>query len=772
MNTNSWRSVACCGLVLLAVSISALPGMAQQTLGSLNGTVVDPTGAAVQGATVTVTNAAVNVTETTTTQRTGFFQIFNLPIGNYAIKVDHEGFDATQIPRVAVQEARATTIDVKLKIGKTTESVEVNANPLLNATDATNGTTLDSTQIDLTPLGTGSFTQLAVLSPGVNAELLSGLNTNSGLGNQNIWANGQRATSNTMQVNGVDVTNLFNGMTSSGMTSQRYNFHIGAGSTSGSSAAGAGAIGGASPTGTSVYGSVGNSLPSPPPETLMELRVNTSMYDAQQGATAGAQIDANTKTGTNSWHGQAYGTFANNALNAAPFFFNQQYQLGLQGVGAFPASLDNPALHRWTAGATAGGPALKNKLFFFVAYQRLYDSDQSTGLSQMTVPPALTDDRSAGGLQAVATAWANGKAFTSPIDPIAMALMNAKLPNGQYLIPSAQNSAPYEYGVPNVTLIGTSTMTADQANAAVDYDLNSKDRLEAKYYYQNDPVTQPYNFSQTGGFPVTQFNGSQVAAIDNTIALSPRLNWEQRLGFFRQSSFSGYQQTLTNPGGPANFGIGAGQDTSQGQPAFESMLPGLLLESFPSIQNDSPTVKIGPYSSFANTGFYQNRLNPSSNLIFAIGNHTIVAGGGYNYTQLSITNNRNGIAQLKTKNFQTFLEGAVSGSSVLESIDPATGKNNADRYYRTNEIDGYVQDKWQAHPNLSITAGVRYDYHGGMTEKYGDMFNFDPSLYSVSGNTGSGFTVTNAGFVIAGNNSHNPTAGVSDSTLDLSLIHI
>ena len=65
---------------------------------------------------------------------------------------------------------------------------------------------------------------------------------------------------------------------------------------------------------------------------------------------------------------------------------------------------------------------------------------------------------------------------------------------------------------------------------------------------------------------------------------------------------------------------------------------------------------------------------------------------------------------------------------MLETIDPATGKNNADRYYRTNEIDAYVQDKWQMMPNLSITLGVRYDYHGGMTEKYGDMFNFDPKF--------------------------------------------
>ena len=86
------------------------------------------------------------------------------------------------------------------------------------------------------------------------------------------------------------------------------------------------------------------------------------MYDAQQGATSGAQIDANTGTGTNSFHGQFFGAFANNSLNAAPFFFKQAYLLtAQQGIGAFPESLANPALHRWSTGAQVGGPVLHNK---------------------------------------------------------------------------------------------------------------------------------------------------------------------------------------------------------------------------------------------------------------------------------------------------------------------------------------------------------------------------------------------------------------------------
>jgi hypothetical protein len=708
---------------------------------------------------VTATDAAINVSATTTTQATGFFQIFNLPIGTYVIKVSRQGFQVTELAKIPVQEARATTVNATLKIGSTTESVVVTATPLLNATDTTNGYTLDSSQIDLTPLATGSFTQMAVLSPGVNAELLSNLDSNAGLGNQPIWANGQRDTSNTFQVNGVDATNLFNGKSSSGSTSQRYNFNIGGGSTSGTSAAGASTVGGASPVGTSVYGSNGNSLPSPPPEFLQELRFNAAMYDAQQGATSGAQIDANTNTGTNNWHGQMYGNFANNSMNAAPFFFNQEYQLSTTGIGSFPESMANPALHRWSLGGTVGGPVLKNKVFLFAAYQHRYNSDQGTGLSQMTVPSGLSSDRTTAGLDAAAASWNNGTPYTGAIDPIAAALLNAKLPNGQFLIPSAGSSAPYQYGVPNVNLLGTALLTADQATASVDFDVSKTDRLSVKYYYQNAPVSKPYDYSQTGGFPVTQNNGSQVAAIDNTISIGPRLNWEQRLGFVRMGSYGFYNQTLTNAGGDPNFGIGAGQT------GYAAGLPGLLIESMGSSDNQSAGLKVGPYSSFANMGYYQNRLNPSTNVIFTAGKHTIVAGGGYSYTQLNITNNRTGIAQVTFSTFEKFLAGKVHGSSVLESIDPASKRNNADRYYRSNELSGYVQDKWQALTNLSVTAGIRYDYHGGLTEKYGDMFNFDPSLYDVSGDTTNGFVVKNAGFVIAHNNKYNPTPGVSASTL-------
>jgi hypothetical protein len=760
--------------MLMAALLFVSPAMAQQTLGSINGTVLDATGAAVPGSMVTVTDAEIGVTRTTTASSNGYFQVFNLPLGTYKVTVSHDGFSATDVSGIGVKEAQASTLNVSLKIGVATTSVDVTANPMLNATDATNGYTLDSEQIQQTPLATGSFTQLAVLSPGVNAELLSGLDTNAGLGNQPIWANGQRDTSNTFQVNGVDSTNLFNGKSSSASVSQRYNFNIGQGT----------AIAGASQTGNSVYGSNGNSLPSPPPQFTQEIRVNTSMYDAQQGATSGAQIDVNTQDGTNTLHGQIYGSLGTNEGNADPFFFKQQALLAQQGIGAFPMSLANPQLHRWTTGITLGGPIKKDKLFYFIAYQHTYASDESTGLSQLNVPSALTDtDRTATGLLGVANAWAGTTNYVTPVSQQALDLLNAKLPNGQFFIPSAQNPNPYAYGVPNVTLIGVSVLAGDQANLDLDYDLTKNDRLSAKYYYQNNPETKPYGYSNLGGFPTTTANTAQVGVIDNTISIGPRLNWEQRIGYVRMGTYSYYNQTLQNTSDPAagnSFGINSSY-------MLPGILPGISLGEFATKASVGvPTIYGGPNSAFVDTGYHQNRLNPSTNVIFTLGKHTIVAGGGYSYTQLNVTNNRTGHGIVAAQTFETFLAGtpaytSASKTNVLDSIDPVTGKNNADRYYRSNEFDGYVQDKWQALPNLSITAGVRYDYHGGLTEKYGNIFNFNPANYNVQGVATSGatavtgynggtFNVIDSGFVVAPNNKQ--LSGVvpadiasSDSTL-------
>ncbi len=133
----------------------------------------------------------------------------------------------------------------------------------------------------------------------MNAELPGGTGVNQGLGNQPIWANGQRDTSNTFLLNGVDASNLFNGKSTSSVASARIVNNTG---VSGAGSTTAQVI----QSTASPYLAIGQALPTPAPETVQEFRVNTSMYDAQQGSTSGAHIDLSTASGTNSIHGTAY----------------------------------------------------------------------------------------------------------------------------------------------------------------------------------------------------------------------------------------------------------------------------------------------------------------------------------------------------------------------------------------------------------------------------------------------------------------------------------
>ena len=283
-------------------------------------------------------------------------------------------------PGIEVQGDRIGTVNVSLAMGTVSTSVTVNAAPLMNATDTTNGYVLDKAQIEAIPLPTGSFTGVAILSPGVNAELPSGTGANDGLGNLPIWANGQRDTSNSFQLNGVDGSSLFNGKSTSEVGSARViNSH--------------GRLfehdqhGGVIPSAASVYLSIGNAIPTPAPETIaggagerVDVR-RAAGVDLGRAHRPGDQLRAPTIC-----MARLYVHRGTNWINADPFFYKNDHVM--------PAYLKNPELHRYVAGGTLGGPIIKNKLFGFVAYQHLHVSDQYMGNSFLDVPIGLDGHQS------------------------------------------------------------------------------------------------------------------------------------------------------------------------------------------------------------------------------------------------------------------------------------------------------------------------------------------------------------------------------------------
>jgi hypothetical protein len=506
------------------------------------------------------------------------------------------------------------------------------------------------------------------------------------------------------------------------------------------------------------------------------------MYDAQQGSTSGAHIDMSTSSGTNAYHGALYAHRGTNAMNAAPFFFKNDPL-----INSNPA-LVNPELHRYVVGGTLGGPIIKDKVFGFVAYQHLHVSDQEIGDSFLNVPVGLSDtNRTAGAFatlvngtfpceSAVPTGNATGcdpgayNLVASNIDPTALALFNIpSVPGepGKWLIPNDCNGAvcgstslspghPFDAFLP-----GTGRFKADMAVANLDWNATEKDTVALKYYYQHDPTLAPYAYSSVPGFTEHLDSGSQVFAINNTYLVKPNLSTTQNIGLVREKTWADNEQ----PFGPTNVPGCNNCFNVFGSSYFPGVsIVDVLGTAAEDLGNSGGILNIGPNSEgqASNTGVFQNRLQPSADAVWSLGKHTVTFGGSFSYTQLNTIDKRTNAGTIATDDLSAFAQGFVTpGSSATQFYVSSFLQGNASRYYRADQVGSYVQDKFQVTPTLSLTGGIRYDWDGGLTEKQGRIFNFDPTLYQYNALSD---TIVNPGFVIAGNNT-NGTAGVSPTTL-------
>jgi Carboxypeptidase regulatory-like domain len=695
-------------------------------LGSITGTVVDSSGAAVGGAAVQAVNIATNLQVSAQTGGNGSYVIQNLPAGTYKLTFTKQGFQTESHTEILVNADRTTTVDGTLKVGQVSTTVEVTATPLMNQVDTTNGYVVDQLTIQNTPLGTGSFTQLAMLSPGVHSDFLGGAGGNAGLGNQPIFSNGQRDTSNSFSLNGISTNNLFNGNSTSQVGENRFVLNIGENFGSG----------GGIQTSTSVYGAIGQALPTPPPEAIQEIAVNAALYDATQGAHSGAQISVLTKSGTNGLHAEVYEKWQNSIMNAAPFFYN-----------ASPAiTTKDPFLNRNQFGATFGGPIKKDKLFYFLSYQGVRIADAASSIQDTTVPLSLTNDRSAQGI--VNMIAGTGKTITaSQISPQALALFQAPGVNGnQFLIPSAQITNPTlakQLGYDAVVQGANTESSVDQGIANVDYVVNDKDRLSVKAYIQQNPTTNPFGaVGSLLGFGQQLSAEGNVFSLNNTVILSPSLTWEQRAGFNRMQAYSVSSSAYT----ASQFGINL-----------------LGATNFPQIQivSADPTLgselQFGPSVSFGNAGMVQNQWEYGTTLHWVKGRHTLAFGFSWDYTQLNIINNNVNSDLLAFSSLLNFVEGNIRTGTHTEAF---TGTGT--RYYRANTAGTFVDDKWKVRNNLTLTLGLRWDYDGPFSEKYGRLTAFNGNLYQYNQATD---TIVNSGLEIAGNNPTFGTQGASSSLL-------
>jgi hypothetical protein len=637
-------------ITVCLLALSSLTAFAQsQTTGRIAGTVKDQSGAVVAGADVTVASTTTGDERKVTTDEGGNYIVPLLPPGIYQVTIIAKGFKKAIFDQVRVAITETSAVNADLSVGTVAEeSVTITAGaPLVQTDGAQLGRVVDSRAVSELPLATRNFTQLLGLSPGAATYLPD--NTSVGRNSQNISVNGARVTNNNFQINGIDVNSM----------------------------------------GT-------NSAPSlsiPAPESIQEFKVQTSLYDATFGRSGGGNIQAVTKSGTNSFHGAAYEYFRNAALNANNPFLKA-------------AGVERPELSRNIFGGTIGGPIKKDRLFFFGSYQGTRETNGASVINSLSsnvlIAPGLTDDRSqATLLNTFHPLLPTGVAATA-INPTALALLNFKLPSGQYLIPTPQAGGRFSGSTP-------SKFNENQFNANIDYRLSEKDTIAGKFFFANAPQTLVLPSFLGGGpnvpgFGNRQQNNGRLLSLQYVRMFSPNLVNEMRVGynFIRVDAFP------EEPLNDSDIGI-----TRANATAF----PGLPLIRVAAaaggfVIGTSPTIDVkatSPSTTIADT------------LSITKGHHTLRVGGEFRYNENNYVLNFFTRGQIDFLNFNNFLTGntfvSVFGSGI------------GNRSLRAVDYNFFAQDDWKVTPKLTLNLGVRYELDLPPYDTRGRIATFDPTLY-------------------------------------------
>ncbi len=666
--------------IALLLSCYASLAFGQGATGQITGTVSDQQGSRVAGATVTVTGLDLALERQATTNEEGDFAVLLLPPGRYKVEVSAQGFGRVVVESVTVNVTQTATLsDLKLAPALEGDSITVTAEGTLIQQESTQvGRVIEETQLRQLPLPTRNFQQLLALSPGTSASVSN--NTELGRGDAIITVNGQRTTSNNVRINGIDANSV----------------------------------------GT-------NSTPNiavPATDSLQEFIVQTSLYDASQGRNAGGNVEAVTRSGGREFHGNLYEFLRNSKLNANDFFLNA-------------AGRPRPVLNRNQFGGTLGGPIIKDKFFFFGSYQGTRERNGASLNNSLTfpiLPAGLTDaNRTAAGLGAT---FGLNPAFVSPI---AVALLNARLPSGEFAIPSPNATTGLAPLAGVLTpRSGISTFREDQFNANFDYSFSQSHTLAVKNFFASNPTFQSnYNFAGLGNGPL-QLPGTggdldiiqALSSITDTYVVSPNVINQARVGFSRlrvtsvpEEPFTAQEFGITNP--------------------LAALYPGLPTISVTGLFNlgSSP---LADQSSRINTFTAQNTLSVIA------GRHRLRIGGEYRRSQVNFYFNAFSRGQLIFPTFTNFLLGqsvSIIGSGVV------------DRAFRVNDLSGFVQDDWKLTDRLTLNLGLRYDFYGLPKEKYGRLVNFIPEQFR-QGTLAAPAGGPN-GFVQAGN-AVNPLPGVPE----------
>jgi len=702
------------GTVLAAILWTATSCFAQSDTARLQGTVTDPSGAAVAGASVNVTSVETGRLLTTTTNELGYYTVTALPPGHYTVDVGQKGFKKIQ-RTLELQVAQVGVVDFQLQVGEVTQVVSVEAgSPVIDLQDSAMGQVMESQQITELPLNGRNFTQVALLAPGVvrGSGAATGAAGNaetyrySQEGGASLVVNGVRAQANNFILDGIDNNESL----------------------------------------------VNTIVLFPPADAIDEFKVQSSIAPAQYGRAGGALVITSIKSGTNDYHGSAFWFNRNKALNAEDFFTSPH--------------TPTPSFVRNQFGGSLGMPILKDKLFLFMDYQGLRQNVPS-GPSYATVPTDAM--RGTGALTGEAD-------FSALLDPTMTANLDLSKTHGVIYDPSTDGSVPTTPTNPNGALqfMGTgaqpNVIPADRLNSAAlaylqaypepncgpvgttlsitdancspiyhnfklertvienwddfdvrgDYIINTKNSLFVRFSrgHSEQTSTTSLGVLPSGFGSGTNFNYPTGASVGLTTTISPTMVNEFRSGYIRTTY--GYEPPLSTTAWCTQFGIAN---------CYNIVTGGIALIGAYASQIEY-TGDFGPYI-VPQTGF-----NYNDTLTWTKGRHTVKVGGTILRRELNLFRPDYGKGGFRPAG--NGYAGCCNGGSGhvdtgYEVSDLLAGF--VDDYEvgsplgmvgtRTWENGFFAQDDFRVTRRLTLNLGLRWDILTWPTEVENRMANFD-----------------------------------------------
>jgi outer membrane receptor protein involved in Fe transport len=631
--------------------------LAQDATGKIIGIVTDASGAVVPGAKVTVTNVATNIGHETTTDQSGNYQVLQLPIGLYRVKTAAAGFDQITIDsKTPLEINQSLRIDVKLQIGTVSNTVTVES-------------AVSQVETENQTLG-GTVTGAAIYELPLN-----GRNTLDLIGTQPgvTPTNPDSTASGSYSIGGGrtdSVTYLLDGGLNNDLLSN-------------------------------------NIVANPNPDAVAEFRVLESNYSAEYGRNAGGIVSIVTKSGSNQFHGTAYDYVRNNFFDANSFFNNQQ------GLGV-------PVLKRNQYGGTIGGPIVKNKLFFFFAYEGQKQTSLDASLGRVTTfTPAEANGDFSGTAYASSVATflgnnpyyqanpalaAQGVIDPARIDPVAKAYFS----NG--LIPTSTSGFLFPQAA--------ATNNYNSYFGKFDYNITQRDVISGTFSNRDEPILYPFGGLTTTasvtGFPTTYSTTTNFGSVAYTHTFTPALLNELRVTAQRVN----YGQAI--PAGSkitaSQLGANLPSDDPTGPPRVYFLGSGTQIGYSPQ----------GPTSEIDNTyAFYDN-------LSYNIGHHSFKFGFFFSPYQNNTVydyyvNGEYDFYGTDTKN----RSGVDLADFLMGNPDEYVQFGRAPSNIRSNQYAGFAQDSWKLARNFTLTVGLRYEYAQPKYDTQGRTFSYVPGAQST-----------------------------------------